>query len=381
MNFSAEHQLFRKTVRDFVEREIQPQVDGWEREGSFPAHELFPKLGGLGLLGLEYDPSYGGQGADHSYTVVAGEELGRIDCGGVPMAISVQTNMATPSLHRFGSDELKRRYLAPAISGEMVTSIAVTEADAGSDVAAIRTRAERDGDEWVINGTKLYITNGAQADWLCLLARTSGDGGYHGMSQIVVPTDLAGFTVSRKLEKLGNWSSDTAELSFENVRVPVANTIGEIGEGFQQQMAQFQNERMIAAYQAIGGAERALERTAEYLRHRVVFGRPLLANQHVQFTLAELAAELDMARHYNYACAEAYLRGEDTTRFATIAKLATGRLVRRIADTCIQYHGGVGYMEETWTSRYFRDSRLLSIGGGADEVMLRILARLDGLET
>jgi citronellyl-CoA dehydrogenase len=380
MNFSAEHQLFRKTVRDFVEREIEPHVDRWEQEGGFPAHELFPKLGALGLLGLEYDPSYGGQGADHSYTVVAGEELGRIGCGGVPMAISVQTNMATPSLHRFGTDDLKRRYLAPAIRGEMVTSIAVTEADAGSDVASLRTRAERDGDEWVVNGTKLYITNGAQADWLCLLARTSGDGGYHGMSQIVVPTDLPGFTVSRKLEKLGNWSSDTAELSFENVRVPVANTIGEIGQGFQQQMAQFQNERMIAAYQAVGGAERALERTAEYLRHRVVFGRPLLANQHVQFTLAELAAELDMARHYNYACAEAYLRGEDTTRYATIAKLATGRLIRRIADTCIQYHGGVGYMEETWTSRYFRDSRLLSIGGGADEVMLRILARLDGLE-
>jgi citronellyl-CoA dehydrogenase len=380
MNFSAEHQLFRKTVRDFVEREIEPHVDRWEQEGGFPAHELFPKLGALGLLGLEYDPSYGGQGADHSYTVVAGEELGRIGCGGVPMAISVQTNMATPSLHRFGTNDLKRRYLAPAIRGEMVTSIAVTEADAGSDVASLRTRAERDGDEWVINGTKLYITNGAQADWLCLLARTSGDGGYHGMSQIVVPTDLPGFTVSRKLGKLGNWSSDTAELSFENVRVPVANTIGEIGQGFQQQMAQFQNERMIAAYQAVGGAERALERTAEYLRHRVVFGRPLLANQHVQFTLAELAAELDMARHYNYACAEAYLRGEDTTRYATIAKLATGRLIRRIADTCIQYHGGVGYMEETWTSRYFRDSRLLSIGGGADEVMLRILARLDGLE-
>ncbi len=381
MNFTTEHQLFRKTVRDFVEREIEPHVDRWEREGGFPAHDLFPKLGALGLLGLEYDPSYGGQGADHSYTVVAGEELGRIGCGGVPMAISVQTNMATPSLHRFGTDELKRRYLVPAIRGEMVTSIAVTESDAGSDVAALRTRAERDGDEWVINGTKLYITNGAQADWLCLLARTSGDGGYNGMSQIVVPTDLPGFTVSRKLEKLGNWSSDTAELSFENVRVPVANTIGEIGQGFQQQMAQFQNERMIAAYQAVGGAARALERTAEYLRHRVVFGRPLLANQHVQFTLAELAAELDMARHYNYACAEAYLRGEDTTRYATVAKLATGRLIRRIADTCIQYHGGVGYMEETWTSRYFRDSRLLSIGAGADEVMLRILARLDGLET
>jgi citronellyl-CoA dehydrogenase len=380
MRFTAEHQLFRKTVRDFVEREIQPHVDRWEQHGGFPAHELFPKLGELGVLGLEYDPRYGGQGADHSYTVVAGEELGRIDCGGVPMAISVQTNMATPSLHRFGTEELKRRYLVPAIRGEMVTSIAVSEADAGSDVAALRTRAVRDGDEWVINGAKLYITNGAQADWLCLLARTSGEGGYHGMSQIVVPTDVPGFSVSRKLDKLGNWSSDTAELSFEDVRVPVANTIGEIGHGFQQQMAQFQNERMIAAYQAIGGAERALERTADYLRHRVVFGQPLLANQHVQFTMAELAADLDLARHYNYACAEAYSRGEDTTRFATIAKLATGRLIRRIADTCLQYHGGIGYMEETWTSRYFRDSRLLSIGGGADEVMLRVLARLDGLE-
>jgi citronellyl-CoA dehydrogenase len=381
MHFTPEHQLFRKTVRDFVEREIEPHVDRWEREGAFPAHELFPKLGALGLLGLEYDPAYGGQGADHSYTVVAGEELGRIGCGGVPMAISVQTNMATPSLHRFGTDDLKRRYLAPAISGEMVTSIAVTEADAGSDVAGLRTRAVRDGDEWVISGTKLYITNGAQADWMCLLARTSEEGGYHGMSQIVVPTDVAGFRVSRKLEKLGNWSSDTAELSFEDVRVPVANTIGEIGQGFQQQMAQFQNERMIAAYQAIGGAERALERTADYLRQRETFGRPLLTNQHVQFTLAELAAELDLARQYNYACAEASMRGEDTTRYATIAKLTTGRLVRKIADTCIQYHGGIGYMEETWTSRYFRDSRLLSIGGGADEVMLRILARIDGLET
>jgi citronellyl-CoA dehydrogenase len=380
MNFTAEHDMFRKTVREFVEREIEPHVDQWERDGSFPAHELFPKLGALGLLGLEYDPAYGGQGADHSYTVVAGEELGRISCNGVPMAISVQTNMATPSLHRFGTEELKRRYLAPAISGDMVTSIAVTEADAGSDVAGIRTRAERDGDEWVINGTKLYITNGTQADWLCMLVRTSEEGGYQGMSQIVVPTDIPGFAVSRKLEKLGNWSSDTAELSFEDVRVPVANTIGEIGRGFQQQMAQFQNERMISAYQAVGGSERALERTTEYLRQRVVFGKPLLANQHVQFTLAELAAQVDLARHYNYACAEAYMRGEDTTRFATIAKLTVGRLVRKIADTCMQYHGGIGYMEETWTSRFFRDSRLLSIGAGADEVMLRILASLDGLE-
>lgn len=252
---------------------------------------------------------HGGQGADHSYTVVLGEELGRIGCGGIPMAISVQTDMATPALHRFGSHELKERYLAPAIRGDMIASIAITEPDAGSDVAALRTRAVRDGDEWVINGTKLYITNGTQADWLCLLARTSDEGSYHGMSQIVFPTDTAGFAVSRKLRKLGNWSSDTAELSFVDARVPVANTIGGIGKGFQQQMTQFQNERMIAAYISVGSMTRALERTEEYLRQRHAFGKPLIANQHVQFRLAELRAEVDLLRHYNYACAEAYLRG------------------------------------------------------------------------
>jgi citronellyl-CoA dehydrogenase len=379
MHFTAEHDLFRKTVRDVVEREINPYVDEWEAAGFFPAHELFPKLAGAGLLGLEYDPAYGGQGADHSYTVVFGEEVGRAGCGGVPMAISVQTDMATPSLHRFGTHELKQQYLAPAIRGEMVAAIAVTEPDAGSDVAGIRTRAVRDGDEWVINGSKLYITNGTQADWLCLLARTSEDTGYRGMSQIVVPTDRPGFTVSRKLDKLGNRSSDTAELSFSDLRVPVANTIGEIGRGFHQQMAQFQNERMIAAYMSIGGMLVAVERTIEYVKARHAFGRPLADNQHIQFALAELVAEIDVARAYNHTCAEAYLRGEDTTRYATIAKLMVGRLNRKVADTCIQFHGGLGYMEETWTARFFRDSRLLSIGGGADEVMLRVLAQLEDI--
>jgi citronellyl-CoA dehydrogenase len=378
VEFTADHEAFRKTVRAVVEREIEPHVDAWEAAGMFPAHELFPKLGAAGLLGLEYDPEFGGQGADHSYTAIFGEELGRVGCNGVPMAISVQTDMATPSLHRFGTTDLKERYLVPACRGDMVASIAVTEPDAGSDVASIRTRAVRDGDEWVVNGTKLYITNGTQADWLCLLVRTSDEGGARGMTQLVFPTDTPGFSVSRKLQKLGNWSSDTAELSFIDCRVPVANTIGEVGRGFQQQMQQFQNERMIAAYIAVGAMERAIERTAAYLRERQAFGAPLLDNQYVQFTLAELVAELDLLRHYNYACAEAYLRGEDTTRFATVAKLTAGRLVRRVADTCIQFHGGIGYMEETWTSRFFRDSRLLSIGGGADEVMLRILSKTEG---
>jgi citronellyl-CoA dehydrogenase len=378
MLFTEEHERFRSSVREFVRNEIDPYVEEWEREGTFPAHELFPKAGKLGLLGLEYDEAYGGMGAPHSFLAVAAEELGRADCFGVPMALSVQMAMATPSLHRFGTEELKQEYLVPAIAGEVVASIAVTEPDAGSDVAGIRTRAERDGDDWVINGSKLYITNGTQADWLCLLARTSPEGGYHGMSQIVVPTDVRGFTVSRKLDKLGNRSSDTAELSFDDVRVPVRNTIGEIGRGFQQQMAQFQVERLIIVYKNVGAIEHALDRTRRYLRERQVFGAPILANQYVQFTLAELAAECDLLKHHAYAAAERYERGEDVTRFATIGKLKAGRLVRQVADAVLQFHGGIGYMEETWTARFFRDARLDSIGGGADEVMLRTLARLDG---
>ncbi len=378
MHFTADHEAFRQAARGVLEREVVPHAPEWEEAGIFPAHQLFKALGTAGLLGLEYDPAYGGQGADHSYTVILGEELGRMGCAGVAMAIAVQNDMATPSLHSHGSHELKQAYLTPALRGEMVAAIAVTEPDAGSDVAGIRTRAVRDGDDWVINGSKLYITNGTQADWLCLLARTSAGGGYRGMSQIVFPTSTPGFSVSRKLRKLGNNCSDTAELSFTDARVPVSNTIGQEGRGFQQQMTQFQNERMIAAYTAVGAMDRALSLTAAYLRDRQTFGEPLLSRQYVQFRLAELAAEVDTLRHYNYACAEAYLRGEDTTRFATIAKLKAGRLQREIADTCLQFHGGLGYMEESWVSRYFRDSRLLSIGGGADEMMLQILARLDG---
>ena len=375
---SDEHQLFRKTLRDLFEREIEPHVDEWEAARTFPAHDLFPKLAAVGLLGLEYDEAYGGMGADHSYTLIAGEEMGRISCGGVPMAMAVQMSMATPALARYGSDDLKERYLAPAIRGEVVTSIAVTEPDAGSDVAGIRTRAVRDGDEWVINGAKLYITNGTQADWLCLLARTSDDPGSRGMSLIVVPTDVPGVAVSRKLDKLGMWSSDTAELSFTDVRVPVANTIGEVGRGFQQQMVQFQAERLMTFYKQVGSIALALERTKDYLRERRAFGAPLLANQHLQFVLAELSARHDVLKQYARTTADAVVRGEDATRFATIGKLLGSRLQREVADVAVQFHGGIGYMDETWTSRYFRDTRLDSIGAGADEVMLRILSRMDG---
>ena len=329
MRFSDEHVAFRGMVREVVEREITPHVDEWERAGIFPAHELFPKLASVGLLGLEYDPVYGGEGADHLFTVIACEELGRSGAGGIPMAIGVQSSMATPSLAKFGSEELKQKYLVPAIAGTQVCSIAVTEAGAGSDVSSIRTRAVRDGDEWVVNGSKLYITNGTQADWMCVLVRTSDEGGYRGMSQLVIETSSPGFAVSRKLDKLGQRSSDTAELVFEDVRVPVSNTIGREGRGFQQQMSQFVIERMFAAYGSPASCRRALERTRDYLKQREAFGRPLMQNQYVAFRLAELSAQVDLVQAHNYACAEAYMAGDDTTRYATVAKLMTGRLVRQ----------------------------------------------------
>ncbi len=381
MQFTEEHEHFRKSVRRLVDEEINPYVDEWEEAGIFPAHELFPKLGEIGALGLEYDPDFGGGGADHSFTYVLAQELGRIDCAGVPMAIAVETSMATPALARYGSDELKRAYLEPTLRGEMVCSIAVSEPDAGSDVAGIRTRAVRDGDDWVITGRKMWITNGTQADWLCLLARTddSQPGDYHGMSLIVVPTSTPGFSVGRKIEKMGNRSSDTAEIVLDEVRVPVSNTVGEEGRGFQQQMSQFQDERLVGAYIALAGARKALDRTKDYLQQRVAFGKPLLANQHLQYRLAELYADVDLIDGFLQHAADRYLAGHDVTREATVAKLKTGRVTREVADTCVQYHGGMGYAEEMWVARYFRDSRLMSIGGGADEVMLRVITMLEGM--
>ncbi len=385
IEFSTEHRQFRASVRRFVETEINPNADKWEADAFFPAHELFPKAGALGLFGLEVDPAFGGQGADHTYTLILGEELGRADVAGVPLALAVQASMSTPSLAKYGSDELKTTYLAPALRGEMVSAVAVSEPDAGSDVAGIRTRAVRDGDDWVITGRKMWITNGTQADWLCLLARTVEPGeepstGYRGMSQIIVPTDSPGFSVGRKIEKMGNHSSDTAELVLDEVRVPVSNTVGRVGKGFQQQMGQFQDERLMGAYMATSGARRAIERTAEYLKVRHAFGEPLINNQYLRFRLAELAAEVDLLTQYNYSAAERFTAGQDVTKMATIAKWKTGKLAREVADIAVQFHGGMGYAEEMWPARYMRDSRLISIGGGADEVMLRVIAMMEGWE-
>jgi citronellyl-CoA dehydrogenase len=378
MKLTDEHHAFRDMVRTYVRNEIDPRVDEWEQAEWMPLHDIFSDMAKLGMLGLEYEPEFGGQGADHIFTVILAEEFGRCGHGSLPMALGVQVDMATPSLARYGTAEQKQQFLAPALRGEQVCAIAVSEPDAASDVASLRTVATRDGDEWVINGSKMWITNALQADWLCLLARTSDEGGHRGMSQIIVPTATPGFSVSKKLDKLGMRASDTGLLSFDDCRVPVANTIGTIGRGFQQQMTQFVVERMWGAYTVVGACELALERTAHYLRERQAFGEPLLAKQYIQFTLAELSAELDLLRSYNHSIAELYEQGEDTTRQSTIAKLTAGRLIRRVADTCLQFHGGMGYVEENWTARFFRDNRLTSIGGGADEVMLQVLSRLDG---
>lgn len=379
MQETAEHSAFREMVRNVVRTEIEPHVDGWEDAGFFDAHELFPKLADRGLLGLDYDPKYGGQGADFTYSLISAEELGKCSAAGIPMAIGVQNHMATPSLHDFGTHEQKEEFLRPALDGRHVAAIAVTEPGAGSDVAGLRTSAVRDGDDWLISGSKIYITNGTQADWFCMLVRTSDEGGHRGMSQIIVPAGAEGFEVARRLDKLGNRASDTAELHLDRVRVPVRNTIGEIGRGFQQQMSQFVVERFFACCTAAGSAEQALARTREYMRTREVFGAPLAARQYLVFNLTELAAELDLLKALNDQVCQALQRGDDVTRLVTVGKLTAGRLERKVADLAMQVHGGIGYMEENWTARYFRDKRLGSIGGGADEVMLQVLARMDGL--
>ncbi len=379
MQFTQEHEMFRQSVRRFVQEEINPHVDEWEEAGIFPAHDLFAKMGELGFLGLTYPEEYGGLGLDFSYTVVFCEELGRANCGGVTMGITVHTDMCTPALAHHGSHELKMQFLAPSIRGEYVGCIGVTEPDAGSDVAAIRTRAVPDGDNWVINGRKLYITNGTQADWVCLLARTDEGAGYHGMSLIMVPTNTPGFSVSRKLRKLGNNSSDTAELILDNVRVPRTNTIGPEGMGFILQMQQFQRERLVGSITSHSSLEKIVRNTIAYTQQRQTFGQPLIDNQVIHFRMAELLTEIEALKSLNDRAADNYIAGEDVTYLASMAKLKAGRLAREVTDSCLQYYGGMGYMEETPISRAYRDSRLLSIGAGADEVMLGIICKMEGI--
>lgn len=376
MQFSTEHQELRKTVARFVDTELNPHVEAWEEAGIWPARDVLKKMGNLGLLGISKPEAYGGMGLDYSYSLVFAEEMGNCAGGSLPMAIGVVTDMATPALAKFGSDVLREEFLAPTIAGDRVCSIGVSEPGAGSDVANIQTRAAKEGDDYVINGQKMWITNGTQADWICLLVNTS-DGSRHGnKSLVIVPMDAPGVHVEKKLDKLGMRASDTAIIHFDNVRVPQRFRIGQEGAGFMYQMMQFQEERLYGAMSAVKGMERAISQTIEYCRERQTFGQPLINNQVIHFRLAELQTEVECLRALCYQACEDYVNGKDAVKQCSMAKLKAGRLVREVADSCLQYWGGMGYVNETEITRNFRDSRLISIGGGADEIMLGIICKM-----
>ena len=377
MQLTSEHRQLADTVGRFVREEINPHVAEWEAAEQFPSHQVFKKLGDLGLLGLKYPAEYGGQGLDFSYSMVMAEALGDCSCGGIPMAIGVQTDMCTPALARFGTEELKRDFLAPAIAGDMVGCLGVSEPGGGSDVAAVKTTARRDGGDWVINGSKMWITNGMKADWCCLLANTSEGAPHKNKSLIMVPMDAPGIS-RQKIHKIGMDSSDTAQLFFDEVRVPARNVIGQEGMGFTYQMLQFQEERLWGAASSLRMMDNMIDQTIEYTRQRKAFGKSILDNQVVHFRLAELRTEVEALRSLTYRAVEAYVAGQDVTKLASMAKLKTGRLDREVADSCLQYWGGMGYTWENPISRAWRDGRLVSIGGGADEIMLGIIAKLEG---
>jgi len=375
MKFTQEHEEIRRTMKRFIEAEINPHVDDWEAAEIFPAHEVFKKLGNLGMLGLTKPEAYGGAALDYSYGMVFAETLGQIRCGGVPMAIGVQTDMATPALARFGSDELRKEFLAPAIAGDHVACIGVSEPAAGSDVASIRTTAKKDGGDYVINGAKMWITNSLQADWMCLLANTSEGAAHKNKSLIVLPMKTKGVSVAKKIRKIGMMSSDTGLIHFDDVRVPQRYRIGEEGMGFTYQMQQFQEERLWAAASSVPGMLRTLLDTIDYIRERKMFGQTVLDFQYVHYRLAELKTEIEALRALTYRACEMYVNGDDVTELASMAKLKAGRLLREVPDACMQFWGGMGYTWENPVSRLYRDGRLASIGGGADEVMLGIICK------
>ncbi|MDO9133941.1 acyl-CoA dehydrogenase family protein [Hydrogenophaga sp.] len=384
MQFTHEHREIQKTLKRYIDEHINPQVDEWEKAEIFPAHEVFKGLGELGLLGLTKPEAYGGAGLDYSYGMAMAETLGHIHCGGVPMAIGVQTDMATPALARFGSEELKREFLAPAIAGDMVGCIGVSEPAAGSDVAGIKSFARKDGDDYVISGQKMWITNSLQADWMCMLVNTSDGPAHKNKSLVMVRMRengklVKGIEVAQKIRKIGMNSSDTGLIYFDEVRVPQSNRIGEEGAGFIYQMQQFQEERLWCAASTLESLTNCIGWTVEWAQERKLFGASLADQQWVQFKLAELKTEVESLRALTYLACERYIAGEDVTEWATMAKLKAGRLNRTVPDTCLQFWGGMGFTWENKVSRMYRDGRLASIGGGADEVMLGILAKTMGI--
>ncbi|WP_310567058.1 acyl-CoA dehydrogenase family protein [Hydrogenophaga sp.] len=385
MQFTHEHREIQKTLKRFIDEQINPHVDEWEAAEIFPAHEVFKQMGQLGLLGLTKPEAYGGMGLDYSYSMAMAETLGHIHCGGVPMAIGVQTDMCTPALARFGSDELREQFLAPAIAGDVVGCIGVSEPGAGSDVAAIKTVARKDGDDYVISGQKMWITNSLQADWMCMLVNTSDGPAHKNKSLVMVPLrengkTVKGFEVGQKIKKIGMNSSDTGLLFFDEVRVPQRYRIGAEGSGFIYQMQQFQEERLWCAASCLQSLTNCIQWTVDYAQERQLFGATLADQQWVQFKLAELKTEVESLRALTYMACEHYVAGEDVTEWATMAKLKAGRLNRLVPDTCLQFWGGMGFTWDNKVSRLYRDGRLASIGGGADEVMLGILTKFMGLQ-
>jgi len=386
MQFTHEHEQIRDTLKRYIDEHINPYVDEWEAAEIFPAHEVFKGLGKLGLLGLTKPEEFGGMGLDYSYSVLMAETLGHIHCGGVPMAIGVQTDMCTPALARYGSDELRREFLAPAIAGDMVGCIGVSEPGAGSDVAGIKSVARKVGDDYVISGQKMWITNSLQADWMCMLVNT-GEGPVHkNKSLIMVPMRdgpngklTKGIEIAGKIKKIGMNSSDTGLIYFDEVRVPQRYLIGQEGAGFVYQMQQFQEERLWGAASSIVAFDNAIEWTVEWAQQRKMFGATLADQQWVQFKLAEVKTEVECLRSLIYQACEKYVAGQDVLEMASMAKLKAGRLGRLVPDTCMQFWGGMGYTWENKVARMFRDTRLAGIAGGADEVMLGIIAKTMGV--
>jgi len=368
----------QKTAQRIIDEDINPFVTKWEEEGMYPAAKVFKKLGDAGLLGVNKPVEYGGMGLDFKYNIALNETLGNIQCGGIPMSIAVQTDMATPALARFGSHELKKEFLEPSVLGDKVACLGVSEPGGGSDVAAATTTAKRVGDDLVINGQKMWITNAFQADWMCLLANTREGNPHRNKSLICLPMDTPGIHLAKKIDKMGMKCSDTAVIYFDDVRVPAKNIIGEEGMGFTYQMMQFQEERLAAAAISLTPMVNIINDTITYTRERKAFGAPLLDNQYIHFRLAELLTEVEMLRSGLYRATDNHVAGEDATMLASMCKLKCGRLLREVADSCLQFWGGMGFTNDVLVSRYYRDMRLTSIGGGADEVMLQIICKMMG---
>ncbi|SEH12046.1 acyl-CoA dehydrogenase family protein [Thermoleophilum album] len=375
--FNDEHEQLRESIRRFVETELRPHAEEWE-EQTFP-NWVFKRMGELGFLGLSYPEEYGGQGGDYFCNIVLAEEMAGCDCGGLAMGVAVHTDMATPPIFAFGTEDQKQRYLVPAIKGEKIACLGITEPDAGSDVAGIKTRAVRQGDEWVINGSKTYITNGHRADFIVLVTKTDPDAGYDGFSLFLVDMDSPGVIREKKLEKLGMHASDTALLAFQDVRVPHENLLGEEGKGFYHIMWELQGERLIGAAGAVAGAQRLFDKTLQYAKERTAFGRPIGKFQAIRHKFAEMATKIEAARQMVYSTAWRFANGEYPVREISMAKLYASRIACEVADECLQIHGGAGYMKEYGIERAWRDLRLNRIGAGTDEIMLEVIGKSYGL--